>query len=442
MAGSDRPGAIRFDVRLTAGFFDGDTVPGTPEWPPAPYRVFAALRAGAAALRLTESPEAERRAVDALDQLESAGRPVIHASMAWPSRRDTFVPVIPDYGRKGLNRLDAPKKSERVKAEYFPRISTSLAAKPVTRLYPDVPRVAFDVAEHNLTHDDVRALDRAAAEICYFGRSTSPAAVCVSTDTAPVPGTFALVPESLARAAGAGAALAVWGPGTVDALDHKHDAPTRGHVRVRGRPPADTAWYATPFGAGRIFGQAGGTWDALTPADGALRTAAVIRAHGALNRFLEPAKRRAKLCLIANAGHRFAGGQLGLALSCDSEQSRGKLVSKLRDQGWLPDESRRWLRRGTWTASARTFATAVPFRCPVGSAARVKEETRQRLSQWGELEHLAVSRQPYLRGLEPVEDRRYWFAVARFASPLPVSDFPRCLGKFDGTLYPIPEAAP
>ncbi|MDR2564762.1 MAG: type I-U CRISPR-associated protein Cas5/Cas6 [Bifidobacteriaceae bacterium] len=435
MAGPERPGIIRIDVRLIAGFFDGDISPGRHEWPPSPYRVFAALRAGAAGLRRTESPAAEQRAVDALRRLELAGPPTIHASNAVAHRRDSFVPVIPDYGGTGVNVVDVGRMDNRVKANSFPEISTSRALKPVTRVAPDVPMVAFDIETHDLTHDDVLWLDRAAAEVGYFGRSTSPAIVRVWTETPLIRGTVAHRP-------GPGRALNVWGPGTLAVLDAKHAAFAWGDVPFRGRPPTASVHYTMPFESWEPVGESLVTWDVLTPSRGILAARGVIRAHSQLGVLADQAPAKTQLCLIANVGTKYARGQLALALSCDSAASRNTVVGRLRELGWLPDSRGGWLQRRTWTASAQTFASAVPFRCPVGSAAKAEDRAREILGRWGEIDHLAISRQPFLRGVEPVPDRRFWFVLVRFADALAETAFPRRLGRFDGTLYPIAERQP
>ena len=133
--------------RYDAG--DGED-PRSPEWPPHPARVFAALRSVAKSYELTP-----------LQQLEQLPPPLIHAIVLAPHSRSRTYVVTNATSEKGGNQNHPGHKSNNLKE----RVSS----------FPADPRVQFLWTDDVEISDEALAgLDDLARRVPYLGRSTSP----------------------------------------------------------------------------------------------------------------------------------------------------------------------------------------------------------------------------------------------------------------------------
>jgi CRISPR-associated protein Csb2 len=184
------------------------TDPEVPEWPPAPARIFAALRASAQ----TNSDLA------ALRWLENQPPPSILAERdPLAQRRENAYVVVNSVDKKGGN-LTHPGRTNNLRV----RTGTTLRDGTATMLWSDAtPR-----------EDTIGALERLAANVPYVGRTTSPAVVDVLTD---VPrSTPSFVPSTFTDA---DVDLPVPFPGLLTELDDLYATGGRSHEAYRDRRP-------------------------------------------------------------------------------------------------------------------------------------------------------------------------------------------------------------
>lgn len=189
--------------------FTGTSGSGDVEWPPAPARVFAALVAGA-----------RGRFDDALRALENAPAPDIHAPYAIRLRDVTGSP--PSRHATDLPSAKPPAPSKKtIGRRSFPDIETATVSQWAGAPYDVVgpyeladPVVRYIIDGDFLSDDDVAALDDAAADVGYLGRSTDTVAMSVTRGPAPERGALTLM-----RATGRPGRVRVWARGYLDALN-------------------------------------------------------------------------------------------------------------------------------------------------------------------------------------------------------------------------------
>ncbi len=197
-------------VELLHGIFRGDAQ-GTantgrgavPEWPPAPFRLFAAFVAA--------DGTGDRCAVTDGSELEWFERlppPVIHADLdPW------FEELQPRYVVE--HRGNAVKNTHQ---EYVGRKATLV--RPGVRVSPKDPRLVYSWEVERPPERTLDALRLRAARIGYLGASDSPVRVRVRAGDAAVetPGS-AFVPDS-----GGSLAINVPAPGDLGVLDRMYEA--------------------------------------------------------------------------------------------------------------------------------------------------------------------------------------------------------------------------
>lgn len=181
------------------------TDPAVPEWPPAPARVVAALRASA-------RTAAE---VDALRWLEAQPAPRVLAEREPLAQRRETAYVVVNAIEKGGGNLTHPGRTNNVRT----RVGSALREGAATLLWP-----AADTPP-----DIVEVLRRLAADVPYLGRTTSAAVLDVTTEplAADVP---AFVPTGLVRSE---IDLPVPYSGFIDELEDLHAAGGRAHEAYR-----------------------------------------------------------------------------------------------------------------------------------------------------------------------------------------------------------------
>lgn len=183
-----------------SGVYDAASVdPSRPEWPPAPARLFSALRSGA---RSGDD-------LTALRWLETLSPPRIHADRHGMAARRHAGYVVVNAVQRGGGNLSHPGRDNGLRA----RAGTTLASPEVFFVWPDV------VTEGLM----LERLDKLAAKVPYLGRSTSQAIVSVD-DTWTGDARPAWVPVSLGRG---DAVLPVPFPGLLDLLDAAYTAGER-----------------------------------------------------------------------------------------------------------------------------------------------------------------------------------------------------------------------
>jgi hypothetical protein len=416
---------VRVTITLHHGRFDAGTDGATvAEWPPEPYRLFAALRAGAAGLRLTSGQAAEDAAVAALRSLESTPAPIICVSFAELESHEGFVPVIPDFRTTNPHALDIGKMNNRIKASSFPEITTSRGQRFYQRAFPAVPKVIFDLDATELSDDDIDWLRRAASEVPYFGRSTSPALITVSTPGPrqdPAKNTHAYIPGNGSRH------LAVWAPGLVDALEDKH------HALQQDLPMIGRA-LTTYAGYGRERGRKA-QWLSFEHDNAPYRS--LISARKDLIDLASSFGDDADVVLIANVANSYATGRLGLAASYFDEISAVEMSRALSERGWSIAGNGAWLEKRTWVRESAVFATATPVWLDTKNPQKARQEIIARARGWGDVPEVVVSHTPFLKGATRIADHHAWHVALKFNQAVAAAPLPHRLGQVDGVLMPL-----
>lgn len=439
-------------VELLHGVFRGDAEgtantgrPAAPEWPPAPFRLFAAFVAA--------DGTGDRCAVTDGSELEWFERlppPVIHADL------DPWLEELqPRYVVE--HRGNAVKNTHQ---EYVGRKATLV--RPGIRVAPRDPRLVYSWEVERPPEKTLDALRLRAARIGYLGASDSPVRVRVRVDDAALdmPGS-AFVPDS-------GGTLTINVPKTGDlgVLDRMYEAWVEYGADIgRSQFPAlrHEAAYRDPDAESSPANGDVVAWLRLTPAVSGRRVAAVtalfkeavlsqyqrifgdppavLHGHG----FTDKGYELARFLALPDVGFAYSRGRIhGLALwmppgsdPIESRQARGAARSVRRLTGGVvevsvePREGNRpaAIQTRRWLGPSRDWATAFP----------AIHERRRRLdlaeiSRWcrhaGLPEPIAfrAARTPLVRGavdLAPVEVNRpgrpglpYCHVALRFAEPV------------------------
>lgn len=416
---------VRVTITLLHGSFDAGADGGeAAEWPPEPYRLFAALRAGAAGLRLTTGQPAEDAAVMALRRLEQTPPPIICVSSAELESHDGFVPVIPDFRTTNPGAVDVGKMNNRLKADAFPGITTSRGQRTYQRAFPDEPTIIFDLDATDLGDEDIGWLRKAASEVPYFGRSTSPATLTVGAPgprQPPAKNTHVYTPEIGHRH------LAVWTPGLVDALEDKHYA-LQQDLPMAGRALTTYASYGREQ-------EHHATWLAFEHENAPYRS--LISARTDLLNLAPSFGDNIDIVLIANVASTYATGRLGLAASSFDKASTVEMARILGERGWSVAGGGAWLQARIWLRESAVFATATPVWLDTRNPAEARMEITARAHRWGEVLDVVVSRTPFLKGATQISDHRAWHVAIRFAESIAPTPLPHRLGQVDGVLLPL-----
>ncbi|MEV7972786.1 type I-U CRISPR-associated protein Csb2 [Cellulomonas sp. NPDC089187] len=413
---------IRITVTWWQGVYSGSDGDSRPEWPPSPYRVFAALLAGAHAGE-DEQTDRERTALRRLSRC-SAIRIWVpeHRSAVLPAR---FVPStsMPAWTTGTTEpKLDKVLDSSLVFANHDTRSKAQVADIRTTLAAPDVH---LDVEEEPfpLSDEDLSALRNAAARVPYVGRATHIADITIGrTDgTRPSPdhqrwGTQRAPNEP----------LRVWDDHTIDLLDQMHEDVftthtlplNRASVAPRALPPATSP-------AAR-----GDTWVAvrarrrLSPT----RTPAVLRAAHQAIHAAWPHDEPSALIALPDVGHQRASGAiLGVGLIGANEETVQRHAGALDIDVFDPAAPGRTvaLQQWRWTRRSAAWASATPYVAHADERVARLELARDLEAHYGDdLEFEAqFSRRPRLPGEarwpEPPGGRQQWWVAISTRSPVP-----------------------
>lgn len=369
-------------LRIRVGFLDGsyDALSGEEgeaEWPPHPYRILAALRAGAAYRLRSGRVDEDAAAADlrALGWLERTPPPIIWAPLKselgeW--NRSTFVPELPSFGTVHdgpgtyLKPVDAPRITNRAlqpSATSFDNdrpITTNRSAlrKAGMRIPGTHPAVYLDVAADDADLSaHVEALRACAREITYLGQSTSTVVITLEQlerpkPPLPGPGEAALRRHAPGRHGRHQIVVTGWAEGTLDALERKYR--DEGGAGTSGRVYAPAIGYRlTADSPGREQRE----WLVYEPTT-QIRQRHFWRYERWVAEFA--GSHDVEFELIVNAGNRFANGRAAVVF----RPAPGSVRDAFPDSGELvpvPDAGG-WQQRRTWTGAARVWATVVPAR--------------------------------------------------------------------------------
>lgn len=333
----------------------------TPEWPPHPYRLHAALVAAACE---AGGAEPEDEAVHALEWLESQGAPAISCSLR-ATQRVTATSWVPRNPTRG------PEWSRYVKAGS----AVNRVGRVLPTAVPDDPVVTFAWPEAGAPP---RALDQLVEGVGWLGSSRSPAA-CALTDVAPRP---VFVPD-----AGGEHQVRVAAPGITRAMlgaRFEHPSPPvaviAGYAEGTPRPSVEIS--ESVFPELLVRATRGAVQDAAdAPAIGrALRLAVLSRAGDAAPAALhghDPDRGHAAYLTLADVGHIGARGAVrGVALAIPADATAherlqcaralaavdrlaiggGRGLLRLDDQ----ETDLATLSAARWRGPARRFATVTP----------------------------------------------------------------------------------
>lgn len=249
---------LRIRLHMPEHVYAAALAPGpraVPEWPPAPWRLAAALVAGASTL---DDPQCAA-AWNAVERLEQAEPPVWHLPPAsssphpavWASAVRPEAAITPSQLKKVLDLSAAiPGKSDgRTKYQHYP--VRMVTAEPTAWMDVDVA----------LPNDEVDAVSAAALAVPYVGRATHPGEFGVLTpdgadgwfDHTSPDGTC---PAELAGPEGQherwvpsqrrdATPVRCWSPGMLQVLSEDHSRRSRGHPGVAEHVKGRTVHYAS-----------------------------------------------------------------------------------------------------------------------------------------------------------------------------------------------------
>lgn len=165
---------LAIDLQLLTGTYEAQEPDGTPEWPPHPYRLVAALIA-AAGSNPTESVEA------CLRVLSELGPPTVYASpeVSWTKDYTSFVPGSPTA--RGLRKMLKPQPVRADRCSYVPE-----------------PTVRFEWATDTSAEGEVvdrEVLAILLGRIGHLGRCSGVVIAHIGDAAQPLPGLVAWEPD-------------------------------------------------------------------------------------------------------------------------------------------------------------------------------------------------------------------------------------------------------
>jgi len=437
-------------IRITAtwwqGVYTGSAGDGHPEWPPSPYRIYAALVAGAH----RGSPEQTAREREAMQRLARHRIATIwvprHTTARLPGRYvpTSSMPVsapgkdpnLAQNGPAGLRPVDTSlvlaNVDSRSKAAFL-EVRTSLA-------HPDV---VFDVQDDDdpLTDDDVAALHAAALRVPYVGRATHAGELSIARGSglAPTPDHHRWsLPQG-------GARPRTWDEGTLDALDRDHAAVF--HHGLPPSPPAHRARRAMPPPPGQRTRTHLVTTIRLGPARASSRDlrglgqAEAVRLVEAANRVVQElewgTQKPPRIVAVPDVARPHATGRvLRLGIVAEEADSAYRLVRKLPEAlGDVLDPAGASTDRPSthrrWTASSAHWFSATPFvGHPDERVARLELARDLADACGGVLKDAALSRTPLEPGQvpwpTPPGGAQRWWVTLQTTSPV---EGPLVLGR-------------
>lgn len=220
---------IRLTVSWWQGVYTGTAGDGRPEWPPAPYRLYAALVSGAHRGTAAQTTR-ERSALRKLSRHQIAAVWVPeHRSVTLPIR---FVPStsLPAWGATKEPNLEGLLDQSLVLANVDRRSKAEWAEARTVLAVPDVHIDVDDTADP-LSDDDLAALRDAARRVPYVGRASHAAEMTLAPTAGGAPSG-----DHHRWHEGPGGTLRGWDEHTLDLLDREHAA-----VFVHKVPPSTPA---------------------------------------------------------------------------------------------------------------------------------------------------------------------------------------------------------
>jgi hypothetical protein len=347
-------------VTLVRPAFHGMTRHGGVQWPPDPVRLLGALKSGAHALDASAPASA---AHDVLNRLVEAPPPTITAPQH----------VLLDHPATYTDRTGLP---ERLSSTYEEKASRLLTLAPfnMDSFNRDAkPRDGVALAGHtlefaidvDLTPDEVEALDLAARQVSYFGRSEDAAILEV-------------VAQSHGSAGGdtsgvtwhpsfdSGGTSRGWQRNTIAWLDENHARVFSDDPAISSLPALPPTGYVTPL----TYSTASAQTD--QPALAIVRLPSSLPQHQTprlLSGLLSQVPSTCRLVPLTASSHPNSDGRLvGVGIHTQDVAAEGdaaRLATKLRDAlGAPPEDQRRLasLEPGTWTGPARRWTSTTPLR--------------------------------------------------------------------------------
>lgn len=395
---------LRIRLHMPEHVYAAAVAPGSraaPEWPPAPWRLAAALLAGASIL---DGPQCSA-ARAALARLEQAEPPVWHLPPASTSRRPAVwaSAVVPDsVTSPPLLRkvLDLPSAATDISDQ-----RTKYPQYPV-RVVTTEPTAWMDV-DVALSENELDALSEAALAVPYVGQATHPADVGILTPDGAGNWTDHTSPDGTCHAemAAPGAqherwvpssrqnavSVRCWRPGMLQVLDEDHRRRSSNQAGVAEHLKGRTVHYAP---ARR---RSTGSWHLV----GLQRpTRDVVATMQAL-----PVEPGAVLPLV--------GGERLLGLLCHDADTLLQLQRSMPDEMANDDRVRRVA--GRFLATAYRWRSATPV--AAHADARVaRAQLEQEFAVFGELS--AMRLEPAERAAQPVRGLATWHVDVTFAEPV------------------------
>ncbi len=345
------------------------------DWPPSPVRLLGALISGAYAL---DAP-ARQVALQALERVSQTPAPLIYAPYA------EVLDLPGTYTQR--SGLDVPGGTGNLKVlREFLDLSlvemdtASRTLKSMDGVALDFPTAVFEI-RGDFTAEEVGALNAAAAEVGYFGRSLDPASLFVTKERPalldrrdaaedPTLGRLLPVPNTAGHTRG-------WTPGTIDWFDANHTRMFQGDsVSHLPLPPVSDVGFVQPLSYIAVQDHEDVATVPLTASVPNHRVPALMRA-------LETSEIELPdglvLFPLINAGHAHSDGRaLGVGLSpttpgsvtdTDLRTAAAQVGAALLQPDLLRHQSSATPQEGAWTVNPRRWqqkatrwVSATPYR--------------------------------------------------------------------------------
>lgn len=395
---------LRIRLHMPEHVYAAAVAPGSravPEWPPAPWRLAAALLAGASTLD-GQQYSAARAALARLEQAEppawhlppasTSRRPAVWASAVVPSSEKSprLLPKVLDLPSAGSGMTD-----QRTKYPQYP-----------VRVVTTEPTAWMDV-DVALSGDELAALSEAALAVPYVGQATHPADLGILIPDEAGGWTDHTSPDGACHAemAAPGAqhecwtpstrqdavSVRCWCPGMLQVLDEDHRRRSSNHTGVAEHLKGRTVHYAPSRRRSA---------DSWYPLGLQRPTRDVVATMQAL-----PVEPGTVLPLVR--GERLMG------MLCRDAGTLLQLQHSMPDELASDDRVRRTA--GRFLAAARRWRSATPV--AAHADARVaRAHLEQALAVLGDPS--AVSLEPAARASQPVRGLATWHVDVTFAEPV------------------------
>lgn len=374
---------IRFDRPEYHGLRDDGSV----DWPPAPVRLAGALTSGAYSL----ADQHKYDALLAIDAIMAGPPPIVHAARATPLHLP--VTYTQKSGLDNSGKSTAKSMTDFLDMSLLSMTTKSRTAKPVDGVSLDLPLVVFEL-ETDLPAEQFAALQQAAAQVGYFGRSNDPAEMTICQG--PLPATTAeseLLEQWRALPSTTGTVRG-WTKLTKEWMDENHrrlfGSSGESHIPLPPVPPQN---YVQPL---RYVRSATTDHTTIIPLERSVPNYMIPVLFDLLNqtKVLDEFPEIAVFPAVFT-GHSYADGRcLGLGftgLSSPAVDAAAAEVAPLLWEGALlkiqqgppPQASATTLRPATWSRAHKVWRSATPYR-GFPDATVVEYEIRDEIrDRWG-----------------------------------------------------------